>query len=289
MILRAAPAPFLLLAALLAGPALAAPEPPTPGAPDLSRARALAMGNAFRAVATSNDAIFLNPAGMAVGQRYAVDGSFTLAPATDARLWSFSVVDSKTSQVAAGAAYSVLRGDGLEGPVKGSASHLGIAVPFAGVGTLGLAGKYLRFDRPDPTNAVTLDVGLLLRLADRLSAGAVATNVIDVRSDEAPFGAGFGLSYGDDASFRLAGDVSLDLSRDDSTPATLHGGAEYLVGGGLPLRVGFRRDVEGARNYLSGGLGLVTPTLGADLAFVQGLDPDRSDDRTFSLTLGLFL
>lgn len=279
----------LLLAVLVAAPAGAVEELPTPGAPDLSRARALALGNAFRAVATSNDAIFLNPAGMAVGQRYAVDGSFTLSPAVDGKLWSFSVVDSKTSAIAAGAAYSVLRGDGLEGPVKGSVANLGIAVPLAGIGSLGFGGKYLKFDRPDPSNAVTLDVGLLLRLAGQLSAAAVAYNVIDVRSDEAPFGAGFGLSYGDDVTFRLAGDVTLDLSRDESTPATVHAGAEYFVAGGLPLRIGFRRDVEASENHVSGGLGLVSPGFGVDLAYVQGVEADRSSDRTFSVTLGLYL
>lgn len=279
----------VLAAVLLSGPAAAVEELPTPGASDLSRARALSLGNAFRAVATSNDALFLNPAGMAAGRKYAVDGSFTLSPATDLRLWSFSVVDSKTSPIAAGAAYSLLRGDGLEGEVKGSVAHLGLAVPLAGFGSLGFGGKYLSFDRPDPTHAITADVGLLVRLAGQLSAGAVATNVIDVKSDEAPFGAGFGLAYGDDVSFRLAGDVAFDLSREDSSPATVHAGGEYFVAGGLPLRVGFRRDVEASRNHVSGGLGFVTPTFGADVAYVQGLDPDLPSDRTFSFTLGLFL
>jgi hypothetical protein len=247
------------------------------------------MGNAFRAVATSNEAIFYNLAGMAVARRYALDGSYALNPASDLRRLSFSVVDSKTSPIAAGAAYTNLRGEGLEGRVKGSVANVGIAVPLGGFGALGFGGKYLSFDRPDPTSAVTMDAGLLVRLAGSLSAGVAAYNLIDVGSAEAPFGAGAGLSYGDDTSWRVAGDVALDLSRQDRTPATLAVGGEYLVAGAVPLRVGFHRDVAGSLNHVSGGIGFVGPTYGADFAYVQGLDPDVPSDRTFSFTLELFL
>lgn len=281
--------PSLTVVLALAAPPAAARELPTPGAGDVSRARALAMGGAFRAVATSNDAIFSNLAGMAIGRRYALDGNFTLNPASDLRQWSASVVDSKTSAIAAGAAYTSIRGEGFEGDARGSMVNLGIAVPLAAFGALGFGGKYLSFSSPDPTHAITADVGLLIRLAGRLTAGAIAYNVIDIDSTEAPFGAGFGLSYGDDASLRLATDVALDLSRKDATPATLHAGGEYFVAGGLPLRLGFRRDVESSKNHVSGGLGFVAPTFGIDLAYVQGLDPEVPSDRTFSFTLGLFL
>jgi hypothetical protein len=285
MVLRA----LALLAVLAAATTAAAAEPPTPRAGDVSRARAEAMGNAFRAVSTSNEALFFNLAGMAMARRYALDGAYALNPGSDLRQLSFSVVDSKTSPIAAGAAYTNLRGDGLDGRVKGSIANLGIAVPLGGFGALGFGGKYLSFDRPDPTTAVTADVGLLVRLAGSLTAGAAAYNVIDVGSAEAPFGAGAGLSYGDDTSWRLAGDVALDLSRKDRTPATLAVGGEYLVAGAVPLRVGFHRDVDASRTHVSAGLGFVTPTFGADFAFVQGLDPDVPSDRTFSFTLELFL
>lgn len=282
---------FVAVLILAASPAAAREgrQPPTPGAGDVSRARALALGGAFRAVATSNEAIFLNPAGMAITHRYALDGNFTLDPATELRQWSFSVVDSKTSAIAAGAAYSRIRGEGLEGDARGSMVNLGIAVPFGGFGALGFGGKYLSFESPDSTNAITADVGLLVRLAGRLTAGAVAYNVIDIASTEAPFGLGLGLAYGDDVSFRLAADVVLDLSREDTTPTTLHAGGEYFVAGGLPLRLGFRRDTESSTNHVSGGLGFIAPIFGIDLAYVQGLDPDLPSDRTFSVTLGLFL
>jgi hypothetical protein len=277
------------LALLLAAPTALGQGLPTPGAEDVSRARSLAMGGAFRAVATSNDAIYLNPAGVAVGQRYALDGNYALNPATDLRHWSVSVVDSKTSLLAAGLSFASLRGTGAEGEVKGSVTHLALGLPMADVGAIGFSGKYLRFDRPDATNAITADLGLLLRLAGRLSAAAVAYNVIDVASTEAPFGAGFGLSYGDDLSFRLAADVALDLSRGDETPATVHAGGEYLLAGVLPVRAGFRRDLDGNVNHLSGGLGFVSPTFGVDAAYVQSLDSEFPTDRTFSFTLQLFL
>jgi hypothetical protein len=284
-----APRALAFLAVLLAAPVALGQGLSAPGAEDVSRARSLAMGGAYRAVATSNDAIYLNPAGVALGQKYALDGNFALNPETDLRHWSVSVVDSKTTTLAAGLSYTSLRGHGAEGATKGSVTHLALGLPMADVGAIGFSAKYLSFDRPDPTNAITGDVGLLVRLAGRLSAAAVAYNVVDVASTEAPFGAGFGLSYGDDLSFRLAADLALDLSREDDTPATVHAGGEYLLAGVLPVRVGFRRDLDRDVNHVSGGFGFVSPTFGADVAYVQSLDPDLPTDRIFSVTLQFFL
>ena len=248
------------------------------------------MGDAFRAVASSNEALFFNVAGLAQAEKYEIDAGYALnRSVTDLSRLDFSVTDSRTSRVAAGLAYTRLTGDGTSGPTEGHIGTLGMAFPFSDVAAFGLSVKYLSFERPDPTNAVTGDLGLFVKAGEWVRVGAAAYNVVDVTSREAPLGAGGGVSIGNDLDFRAAFDAAFDLSRNDETPLSLHAGAEYLAGGAFPLRAGFKRYDAEDRNYLSFGTGYLTPEFGLEGAFVQNLTDAESADRLFSFTLKLFL
>ena len=276
------------LAVLLASASAAAQAHPAPNAQDLSSTRALAMGDAFRAVASSNEAIYFNLAGMAQAPRYELDLSYAFNNVDDFDLYNGSIVDAKSTSFATGLAYSRIAASDLDGHVV----HLGFAVPLGDRASLGFGLKYLNFSdpSPDPTNAITGDVGLLLRPIDLLSIGITTSNVIGVSSREAPRRAAAGVAIGSDTSFRLASDVSFDFSGEE-TGVSYHVGGEYLLLGEFPLRAGFKRlDFPGRQdNYASAGLGFVSTEAGIEAAYVQNLDGDRSKDRTFAFTLKLFL
>lgn len=279
-------APSILAALALAAPA-AAKALPTPQAQDLSGPRAQAMGDAFRAVSTSNEAIFFNLGGMAQTRRYEVDLQYGFNNGRDLDVYNASIVDG-TSGVATGLAYSRLTGEGDPGSLDGHLVHLGFGLPVGQMVGLGFGLKYLNFDDPERTNAITGDLGLFLKPMPWLSFGGALYNVIDVHSPEAPRRAGVGAAIGSDHSFRVAGDAVFDLSGDD-TSVSYHLGGEYLLAGSFPLRAGFKRLSDENRNYVSAGAGFVSQNVGLDFAWVQGLRKGESSDRLFSFALKFFL
>ncbi len=281
-------APLSFSAAAVLLPGLAAAQAQIPNAQDLSTTRSLAMGDAFRAVASSNEAIYFNLAGMAQGPRYELDLVYAFNNDNGLDLYNVSIVDSKSTAFATGIAYSRIDADELDGHVV----NLGFGVPLGERAALGFGLKYLNFGGPSPddTNAVTGDLGLLLEPIDLVTLGITTYNVVGVASREAPRQVGAGAAIGSDTSFRVAADVVADFSGDE-TGLSLHAGAEYLLLGAFPLRAGFKRlDFEDRKgDYASAGLGFISPELGVEAAYVQNVDGDRQADRTLSFSLKLFL
>lgn len=261
---------------------------PAPTAQDLSGTRAMAMGDAFRAVASSNEAIYFNLAGMAQAPKYELDLAYAFGSGNDLSRFNGSIVDAKTTTFATGLAYTRLSGEGIDGEASGSVVNLGFGVPLSERVAFGFGFKYLSFARPDRTSAITGDVGLLIQPLDFITLGASVYNVIDVASREAPLQAGLGVAFGSDSSFRVAADAVMDFSFADEVRPSYHAGAEYLFDG-LVLRAGFKRLDFEDRNYVSAGLGFVTTQAGLEAAYVQNLESKEGADRAFSFTLKFFL
>lgn len=281
---RALPA-LLLLAAL---PARAA-ELSTPSATQLSGPRASAMGDAHRGVASTNEAILFNPAGLAQREKYEIDAGYSFNRGTELSRFDASIADSRTSRLAAGVWYSHLSGTGADGYASGHVGMLALALPFSDVGAIGATVKYLNFEARERTNAVTADAGLFFQLGDWVRLGGTVSNFVDVESEQAPFSLGGGVSVGTDDTFRAAFDVAADLSNSEATPLTISAGAEYLLLGAVPLRAGFKRLDATERNYVSFGTGWLAPEGGLEAAYVQNLTEGEAEDRLFSATLKIFL
>ncbi|AKU91784.1 hypothetical protein [Vulgatibacter incomptus] len=284
-LVRSLPAAALLL--LAASPSRASTIP-TPNAQDLSGTRALGMGDAFIAVASSNEAIYFNLAGLAQAHKYEIDLVYAFDPGNDLSRINGSIVDSKSTRLATGLAYTHLKGDAAQGEVSGSIAHLGFGVPLASRVAFGFGIKYLGFSDPRHANAVTGDLGLLIRPVDFISIGGAAYNVIDIDSPEAPRKLGAGIAVGTDTSFRLAFDTVWDVSQAD-TGIAWHAGGEYLFDDFMPIRAGFKRLEREDRNYVSGGFGFISDRAGIEFAYVQSLRKGESSDRIFSFTLSFFL
>ena len=275
-----------LATALWAAPALAF-DPPAAG--DLFGTRSLATGNAFRAVGTSNDTLFFNPAGVVITRRYEIEGHYGFSPGDRLQLWHASVVDSKTTTVGAGIGYSHISGAGAPGDSSGSVVNLALGFPLSSRVAFGLGLKYLGFARPEETNSITADAGLLVRPLPGLSLGVVGYNLVDVASAQAPMRVGGGVSIGHDATFRFSADAVFALEESDPFGNTYHAGAEIFFDEVLPIRLGAERRDKEDRNFVTAGLGLVSEVAALDLSFAQGVGSGHSEERIFAFALKLFL
>lgn len=164
-------------------------------AQDFVGARALSLAEAYRATATGNDAIYFNPAGLVVIPRYSPEFHYQLNLVDDRHQIDASVVDSKTSKMAAGLGYTF---DGRLQTRRSSQQHtatLALAFPLldrllsvgAGVKYVNVSDAFLG----NYLNALSADVGALSRLPFGLSLAAVGYNLIPIQSARVPLSAAF--------------------------------------------------------------------------------------------------
>jgi hypothetical protein len=129
-------------------------------------------------------------------------------------------------------------------------------------------------------------VGALVVLNNIVRLAVVGHNLLESDLTEAPrrFGMATSLLLN---SFILSFDAVLDFETLDKTKVQYNVGAEYAVGGRIPLRVGFQADRITDQQYISGGMGYVSRTVAADFGFRQNLDNQK--DHIFSFNLRFFI
>lgn len=235
---------------------------------DFLPARAVAMP-ANRAIATGNEAIFVNPAGLAAATRYTaqLDYQHATGAATGGNGIVVSVVDSISNpQFSTGLAYRYLS-TGEGGGYQGWMTDLAVGVPVLGLFIIGTRVTYLSYTANGrDLKRFTGDLGFMMPLGP-LTLGAVGYNLINVDSPEAPRGFAGGVAFGDDLSFRLAADVRYDfLPGMVDAQRTVSFGGEYLLGMAFPLRVGYELDDVRQNTYISGGIGAILGNVGADVS-----------------------
>jgi F0F1-type ATP synthase assembly protein I len=278
-----------LAVALAAAPgAIRAAEPPLPPTPaDLVGARGLALA-AYRGLATGNDGMFTNAATLAVRRRYSVELQYLLdrqGPVTAWQWFQASVVDSETTAVTGGFAYTRV----VDGASSGNLYHVPLAGNVAGGLYAGLTGKYLDLRGPVRIQAATLDLGLYWQASSLVGFGAAAYNVIPIGKDaDAPLGWGAGLHVGDDRRFNVAVDWRADEERRGQVTHSFAAGAELLVAELVPLRAGWLRDETRGASWWAAGVGVLVGTVAAiDLSYRQGIE--RPDDRGAAAAVKLFI
>ena len=252
--------------------------------------RSYAMGGAHRGVGTSNDTLVLNPAGMALVRRYAVELQYGYSPFDRLSHINTSVVDSKTSPVAGGLGFTHDRGDANEVDAGLTRFYLGAAYAISsGIG-FGVTSRYVRgsYKNDGVARNVSLynvDVGLMALIAEGLALGATYSNVIrySEKLDRAllPSRLAFGLGYSPN-ELTLAFDLDMDVGRAQRN-LTYHAGAEYLLQRTFPIRLGYERSPfvrkdgsAGQENLLSAGLGWVNQGGAIEIAYRRSLDRGRN-------------
>ncbi|HZZ85423.1 MAG TPA: hypothetical protein VFE30_12870 [Anaeromyxobacteraceae bacterium] len=275
--------------ALVAGIARAGTPAPLTAA-DLTGARALSMGGAFRAMTGGNESLYLNPAALAVGKRYSFEALYLndrTGADSDQQWAGLSVVDGSNS-LAAGFAYHRLPA----GLTQGNAYHLALATPIGESLYVGATGKYLQLNLPSGARdrELNADVGLFLRVNSFVSIGGAAYNLLaSSHREQTPRGMGAGLAIGDERTFHVAADWRGDFDNGQGKSSNAFGaGAEYLLLDFIPLRAGYVKDDTLGGRFWTAGAGVVSAAGTAiDVAYRQSLDD--ASRRTLMVALKVFL
>lgn len=264
-----------------------ASDPGAPWATNVDLPRATAMGGAGAAIATSNDALTLNPAGLSQIRRYhfeldgMYDGHF---PAQGVRA---SIVDSASAPVASGMLFT--RWGAGQPTGRGEGWSLGFAYSGAVGHNLFFGGetKYLRFHTPDGLVAKwAQDVGFLSRKGG-FAWAAVLQNISLDKLPLFPLTATAALAWGTDTDWHLAFDYKADLSDSNHIKHKAALGGEVLLDEGFALRGGATYDATASLWWVSAGVGILTEKGGLQLVWRR--KATGAFDQLFEAGLTLYL
>jgi hypothetical protein len=251
---------------------------------EIETARIAATNGALRANSTSTDALFDNPANMSAARVYHLAALADIWPESKRQSYGAAAVDSvgSSARVAGGlgATYNTQDSDGVDR--KWTDIRFALSYPFSDSFYMGVGGRYLTLTQngagPLGTTAatgglvgkhiitgLTLDAGATVKPTDGLSISIVGTNLNNPGNGFQPMGLAGGIGFGKE-TFSLEGDLAADFTTWERTTVRAMAGGELLLGDHFPLRGGYRYD-DGAKSHsISGGLGYVDTTFGAEFA-----------------------
>ncbi len=263
--------------------------------------RSLGMGGALRAASTNAAAIFLNPAGIALLQSYVVTAFYDFHVRKNGHVAHSSVVDSIASKwIKAGLYYNLMimrpdvydRNQQKKLTLKQDGHEVGLAfaIPLGSRFSLGATVKYQFYkasiEVPDPDgdgntehtidriSNIGVDVGMVLKIVEGLTAGVTAMNVVPQKSLHAPITMGMGLAYGYKSYFLASFDVVLDFTSkgNKKVAPSLFGGAEVFIGGKFAIRAGTMYEGVPQTVSVTGGFGYINKKAGVDVFVTQQVD-----------------
>ncbi|MET0344146.1 MAG: hypothetical protein ABW252_24235 [Polyangiales bacterium] len=265
--------------------------------------RGMALGTGAIASSAGTQAQADNPANLPVGGQYQIESFLAYDPTFHRFGVGGSVADSVTSRLAAGASVRTVLGDNDAGKNKGWEGRVGLGFPIIEQLSIGIAARYASFTVADtrsvPERApvdgepidqtfrlkgFTMDAALTLRPVPGLAISGLAYNIVNRKSPLAP------LMVGGSAAFSVQGltlgaDVLVDLNRHaywDDGKMIAGGGLEYLAGGAVPLRVGFRHDTGRDQSAVTGGLGYVDARFGFMFSLRQTVSNGKETSLLFA-------
>ena len=281
----------LALFVLLAGGAAFADNLVTdPGAPwptSVGMARSAAMGGAHAAIATSNDALVVNPAGLSQMRRY----HFELDGMYDSRFPSqglyASIVDTASSPVGTGLLFTRWASGQPAG--RGEGWGLGFSYSYAASAGFFVGGqtKFLRYHTPDGLIAKwAQDVGILSRRGN-FSWAAVVQNITTEKLRLFPHTATAAMAWGSDADWHLAFDYRVDFSDTNNLKHKAALGLEVLADESIALRGGATWDATARQWFASAGIGFLTEKGGLQLVWRRRVEGPY--DQFFEAGVTLYL
>lgn len=265
-------------------------------------ARLLGFANARRALASANDAIYVNPAGTAMARLYSLELGYVDDLLGSDRRFNASVVDSQAGPVAGGLAYTYAsrRAGEVASPdrrLEGHRAELSMATLVSEAAAVGATVRYLSFDVTEGDRNVAgagfsglqLDIGIQGRLWQGLSLGLVGYNLNKSDRPEMPLSWGAGIGWQSEV---------LSLEADVRYSAQV-GALRYSFAAGvalfemLLLRAGGTYDNASKTWAISGGAGLSLERIALDIGFRRCLG-DRGlegygDERVFGASLRMMM
>ena len=248
--------------------------------------RSTSMAGAHAAVATSNDAFLVNPAGLAQARRYHLEIDGALDPQFPGSGFIVTAVDASSLAVASGLMYARFSTGHLDR--RGAGFLLGAAYAYDMGGIyFGGVTKYLHFDGPDGQSyKFAQDFGLLLRRGN-VSWAVTGQNLALSNVPLFPPSTTFAFALGSDADYHLAVDYKLDLQDTSRVKHKLSVGYEFLIEQAFAPRIGFARDFTQGLSWFATGFGFLTEKGGLQFAYqrrVQG-----GFDHIFEVGLTLYI
>jgi|SRR6185295_14855256 len=268
--MRRATLTCLLLAMAAAAPSRAQSELPDYPFRNLVHARSMVMGGAFRAFGLGLETVTGNPAAMSLYQHYNLElaGAWDITQQT---AWASAGVMDSTNKLAAGVAYHLVSFGSFGDRTLAHLNTIALSAPLV-ENTVFIGGSvhYLFSSGALQANAVTGDVGAMVRLFEVLTLGLSANNIIDTRhpdlstyfTGEAAFSNG---------TLSVAADVRGQLQENAGPLLGFNAGAEIVFAEGVPVRAGWALD-EAGHAFLAGGAGWMFEGGGIDVAYRQELN-----------------
>ncbi|GEM_PF-3470386 len=237
----------------------------------------LSMSNAFSAVSSTNDALFINAAGMSLyPNRYDIDMCHLYKNRDGLNISTISILDSTTFPLGAGFAFSYIWGDDEGVEKKGYRLDLGFSYPFMSKLLWGFDVKYVRLDinsKENALNAATADTGLIYIFTKWARASLYGQNLIYVGSDELPIKSGAGVMLGNESSFYVAEDTVFTFLRNKERKITQSIGANLFLGNMFSISAGYKYDETEINNhYISAGIGLFSKVAGFEAGYRQSIE-----------------
>ena len=264
-------------------------------------ARGLAMGQALRAVAQSNDGFYFNPATLILAPRAGLDLAYQFNLDAKLNAGNVSLVDNDEKPVPGGFAYTFVDSrfyvDTLDengSPVRlerrrtGHDVRFGMAYPVMPSLAIGVNLRYLKFDIEETkgVNAVTGDVGVLFHPAGGFALAIVGHNVIDIGSPEAPIKLGIGAGYTFERLLTLSFDWVVDLKSAPDPAHEFHVGLEFIVANLIALRGGFFDDrVFNQRHFSFGAAYTGGPESRFGFSFAMQQEIGHAANRSFNFQI----
>ena len=272
---------------------------------EIETPRITATNGATRALSMSTEALFDNPANMSVSRVYHLTALAQIWPESGRQSYGAAAVDSvgSSSRLAGGvgATYNTQDTDGIDR--RWTDIRFAMSYPFSDKFYMGVAGRYLMLSQngegPLGTSlasgglagqkivrSITFDAGATFKPSDALSLSIVGVNLNNPGNGFQPTSVAGGIGFGKDL-FSLEADVLADFTSYDKTKTRAMAGGEALLGDHFPLRAGYRYD-DGAKSHsISGGLGYIDPTFGAEIAVRRVVSGDRATAIVFGFTYHL--
>ena len=276
---------FLACAAARADNLVTDPGAPFPTTVDMPRATA--MGGAHSAIATSNDAVVVNPAGLSQSKRYhfEIDGVYdSRFPAEGVMV---SVVDSASSPVGSGLLFSRWGSGQPAGRGEGWSLGASYSTPVSPGLFFGGQTKFLRYRGPEGLTAKwAQDFGVLSKRGN-FSWAAVVQNISTQRLPLFPLTGTVGVAWGDDRDWHLAFDYKADFSDTANVKHKAAGGLEILLEDSIALRGGATWDASNHLWWASAGIGFLTEKGG--IQFVWRRRVSGGYDQFFEAGLTVYL
>jgi hypothetical protein len=234
--------------------------------------RAQSFGGAFRAVATSNDIILINPAGLLKFRRLGIEADYSYGLSNKNSRLTFSILDSKTTGWGLGLLYSADLKPGHQ-------EHLGyiaVAMPL-GTDMISLGGSFSYAYQPSNLkyrHYFNSDIALMLNLPIGLTMAFVLDHLVKPK-DKNEKSMGLSLATALELGkilpilpLTLSFDWQMqDIKSSVNLKQIFSFGAEFVLLSFVPIRAGFQTDQNS--KYLSLGAGLSLPVVAIDAAFSQ--------------------